>query len=198
VTIPKPVNLPRVVHMTNIAFSQELATSFYNSNEAYPIDLDDAWVWLGYNQKSDCLSKLKSNFKEGQDFLVSRLKTAGAGRPRACVMLTIDCFEKLKILKKELANEEKQLQSLLHKKRGGSIEVSTPAGRIDLLTSRFIIEIKTVKSWKSGLGQLLVYQDYYPSHGLILVLFGACHSSFKKMVEHHCSKFNIKVEWLSS
>jgi hypothetical protein len=113
-------------------------------------------------------------------------------------MLTIDCFEKLKIQKKELANEEKQLQSLLHKKKGGSIEVSTPAGRIDLLTSRFIIEIKTVKSWKSGLGQLLVYQEYYPSHGLILVLFGACHSLFKKMVEHHCSKFNIKVEWLSS
>jgi phage anti-repressor protein len=52
-------------------------------------------VWLGYNQKSDCLSKLKSNFEEGQDFLASRLKTAGAGRPRLCVMLTVDCFKSM-------------------------------------------------------------------------------------------------------
>lgn len=81
--------------MTNLTFSQELAIAFYESKESYPIDLDDAWQWLGYNQKSDCLTKLKNNFEEGEDFTAKSLKSPSGGRPRACVMLTIECFKSM-------------------------------------------------------------------------------------------------------
>ena len=81
--------------MNNLSFSQDLATSLYCSKENYPVDLDDAWQWLGYNQKSDCLSKLKANFEEGGDFSAKSLKSPTGGRPRVSIMLTIDCFKSM-------------------------------------------------------------------------------------------------------
>jgi phage antirepressor YoqD-like protein len=94
-TASKPVNLQDKLTMTSLTFSQDVALSLYNSANSHPIDLDDAWHWLGYNQKSDCLSKLKNNFESGLDFSAKRLKSATGGRPSVCIMLTIDCFKSL-------------------------------------------------------------------------------------------------------
>lgn len=50
-------------------------------------------------------------------------------------------------------------------------EVKTPAGRIDVLTSDAVIEIKKSYSWKEGVGQLMVYSFYYPNYRRILHLY---------------------------
>lgn len=84
--------------MTNLAFSPQLALSLYQSDEQFPVDFDDAWMWLGYNQKSDCLSTLKNNFEKDVDFSAISLKTPSGGRPRQSVMLTIDCFKHLAMM----------------------------------------------------------------------------------------------------
>ena len=34
--------------MTNLSFNQELAIALYESSDDFPVDLDDAWQWLGY------------------------------------------------------------------------------------------------------------------------------------------------------
>lgn len=81
--------------MTNLTFSQNLALALYSSEENFPIDLDDAWQWLGYNQKSDALSTLKNNFEKDTDFSASSLKSPSGGRPRQCIMLSIDCFKSM-------------------------------------------------------------------------------------------------------
>lgn len=78
-----------------IAFTREMAQSILECDREFPVDLDDAWQWLGYNQKSDCLSKLKRNFEEGEDFSVESLKNSTGGRPRICIMLTVDCLKSL-------------------------------------------------------------------------------------------------------
>jgi phage anti-repressor protein len=78
-----------------IDFSKDLALSLLESEEEYPVDLDKAWGWLGYNQKSDCLTKLKNNFEEGEDFSAKTLKRPSGGRPSNCIMLTIECFKSL-------------------------------------------------------------------------------------------------------
>lgn len=183
--------------MAILPFSQDIALSLYNSADSHPIDLDDAWQWLGYSTKQKALQSLKSNFESGLDFVTERSKVSTGGRPKVCVKLTVDCFEKLKTSKQIKLDDEKTVQAFLHKKMGGVIEVITPVGRVDLLTSEFIVEIKNAKNWKSGLGQLLVYHGYYPSHGMNLVLFGSSHSSFKEIVECHCLRFGIKVDWFS-
>jgi hypothetical protein len=83
----------------------------------------------------------------------------------------------------------------LQKHLGGSIEVPIPAGNIDLLTSIELIECKEVKQWKSALGQVLVYGDYYPSHQKRIHIFGDCHESFLRMIEGHCAKWGVAVTW---
>ncbi len=81
--------------MTNLTFSQELAIAFYSSKESHPIDLDDAWQWLGYSTKQKALQTIKNNFEEGQDFLTKRLKSSTGGRPSDLILLTVDCFKSL-------------------------------------------------------------------------------------------------------
>lgn len=51
-------------------------------------------------------------------------------------------------------------------------EVQTPAGRIDVLTPRLLIEAKAIQSWKAGVGQLLAYGQYHPQKRLVLFTFG--------------------------
>ena len=79
--------------MTNLSFSQELALAIYTSEETHPVDLDDAWQWLGYSRKSDCLTKLRSNFEEGEDFCGKSRKSSTGGRPSNSIFLTVECFK---------------------------------------------------------------------------------------------------------
>lgn len=69
-------------------------------------------------------------------------------------------------------NLECQIRNRLHAVLAGLTEVTTPAGRIDLLTEAEIIEVKAVKDWKAALGQILVYSGFYPQHQKRLHLFG--------------------------
>jgi len=69
-------------------------------------------------------------------------------------------------------NREKEVQTELHDKLGGKIEVKTPVGRIDLLTKHKLIEIKKYDDWKNALGQLIAYSTYYPDRQKYMYLFG--------------------------
>jgi len=76
-------------------FSQKLAMEFLNSKEAFPVDLDDAWVWLGYAKKQNAQDTLYSQFEKGTDFIRLSVKSSTGGRPRQSVMLTVECFKTL-------------------------------------------------------------------------------------------------------
>jgi hypothetical protein len=171
-----------------------------DSGELFPVDFELAWQWLGYSSKQACRKKLTRNFDAGTDYLIESVTVSHEGKTTASrteiIKLSVECFNKLKASKQDKRfGEEKRIQKTLQENWGGDVEVITPVGRIDLLTPTAVVEIKDVRQWKSALGQILVYHNYYPSHEMILVLFGASHSSFKEIVEHHCSKFNIKTIW---
>jgi hypothetical protein len=88
---------------------------------------------------------------------------------------------------------EKMIQIRLFAELGGQMEVITPAGAIDLLTSTTLIEIKHIKHWKSGVGQLLVFGVDYPEHQKRLHLFGSGSSSFWGIVDRYCKPLDICV-----
>ena len=67
---------------------------------------------------------------------------------------------------------EFEIQQKLNNQLNGICEVSTKLGVIDILTDDKIIEIKDIKSWKSALGQILVYSEIYPDHKKCIHLFG--------------------------
>lgn len=81
--------------MSTLAFSFELAQQIYGSTEPFPVDFDEAWVWLGYSTKQKALRKLAANFEEGEDFLTKRLKTSTGGRPSELIILSVECFKSL-------------------------------------------------------------------------------------------------------
>lgn len=72
-------------------------------------------------------------------------------------------------------------------------EVQTEVGRIDLLTDQFIFEFKQVRKWKEGLGQLLVYSDYYPKHQKVLYLIGMTSDSYMELIKQHCNRFDVML-----
>lgn len=90
---------------------------------------------------------------------------------------------------------EKEIQKRLQNRIGGHREVPTTGGYIDLLTDDEIIEVKTVKKWKDGVGQLMVYSGYFPSRKLRLHLFGKCHRSYESCIISNCTRLGIEVSF---
>jgi len=57
---------------SSIEFSQKLAVALYESTEKFPVDLELAYIWLGYARKDSAKRKLANNFIEGVDFELHR------------------------------------------------------------------------------------------------------------------------------
>lgn len=90
---------------------------------------------------------------------------------------------------------EKLIQTRLHTQLGGNIEVEVPTGFIDLLTDSELIEIKTYRKWKHGLGQLLAYSKFEHHSSLRLHLFDIDDSIDKQIIIDTCSNYNISVSF---
>lgn len=95
---------------------------------------------------------------------------------------------------KDYDDAEARIRDQLKTQLGGLAEVSTPAGRIDLLTDEEIIEVKRIADWKAALGQILVYSAFYPEHRKKIHLFGS-HSELIKLpdIEAACFAFDVTV-----
>ena len=74
-------------------------------------------------------------------------------------------------------------------------EVQTLAGNIDLLTERELIEVKSIKSWKCAVGQVLIYGQSYPTHQKRIHLFGEASRNFVSMIRSYCTPLDIEVTW---
>jgi hypothetical protein len=86
-------------------------------------------------------------------------------------------------------------QVRLAQKLGGQTEVSTPDGRIDLLTWNEVIEVKTVKQWKQAMGQILIYGRYYPFHCKRIHLYGAVSPEQLERIRQQCQRHGVSVTW---
>ena len=95
---------------------------------------------------------------------------------------------------KDYDDAEARIRGRLKTQLGGLAEVSTSAGRIDLLTNDEIIEVKRINDWKAALGQILVYSAFYPEHRKRIHLFGR-HSELIKLpdIEAACFAFDVTV-----
>jgi hypothetical protein len=87
---------------------------------------------------------------------------------------------------------EKMIQLYYKNQTGGEIEVETPFGYIDLLTSTKIIEIKNALQWKHALGQILSYSNFFPSHKKWIYLFDM-KDSLCEPIEMLLKKFDVHL-----
>ncbi len=86
-----------------ITFDLTIAQSLFDSSEKFPVDLDDAWKWLGYSKKETVLKALMSeHFDRGIDWdntsLEKEVLFDRAGQPSDKYFLTVDCFKNLAML----------------------------------------------------------------------------------------------------
>lgn len=87
--------------MTNLQFSLATAHELLNSGEQYPVNFDDAWIWLGYSKKDKALDTLKSYFDEGLDYaFLQKGEWSQDGRSSDLYGMTVDCFKEMGMLAK--------------------------------------------------------------------------------------------------
>lgn len=69
---PPTVQFTHKSHVMSITdFTEELALSYYNSEEQFPIDFENAWQWLEYSRKDSAKRAFdKSEFVEEVDYKV--------------------------------------------------------------------------------------------------------------------------------
>ena len=79
---------------------------------------------------------------------------------------------------------------------GGKTEVYIDkVGRIDVLTNTEIIEVKNTKGWKSAIGQIKSYGQYYPKHKMRVHLFGKLTESKLETIQRVCKLEGITLTW---
>ena len=69
--------------------------------------------------------------------------------------------------------EEVRVRDSLAATLDGTVEIVTSSGKIDVLTTTEIIEVKTVSLWKHAFGQICSYAVHYPDHRRRVHLFGS-------------------------
>ncbi|AAV51136.1 putative KilA-N domain-containing protein [Acanthamoeba castellanii mimivirus] len=90
-------------------------------------------------------------------------------------------------------NKEKIIQHELREKYKGVIEIKTKSGYIDLLTDKYLVEIKDYRNWKSAIGQLLVYSVYYPKKIKCMYLFNVESNDINE-IKTICFKYDIVLK----
>lgn len=177
-----------------------------SSNEtlvSFPISFNTVWKSLNFSRK-DCAKRnlLSYGFIENIDFLINNrtvyINDNIYSHNYEDIILTVNCFEKWKEMnkhKKDKKYTEKIIANKIAQETNGKREINTESGKIDVLNSRQIIEVKNANDWKSALGQILVYSYYYPSHQKRIHLFGNYDWSFTQIIEKHCQNFNVIVTW---
>lgn len=84
--------------MTDLILPESLVFGLLESTDRFPIDLDDAWKWIGWSKKQDAKELLLNNFRDGKDFLRKGVKSPAGGRPSESIVLTVDCFKSLAMM----------------------------------------------------------------------------------------------------
>ena len=89
---------------------------------------------------------------------------------------------------------ERLIRDKLALEYSGKVEVETKFGKIDVLTENMIIEVKTAKSWKHALGQILAYSEEYTDHKKVICLFDLdkCMYNLKDIKEVY-SKYSVEL-----
>lgn len=90
---------------------------------------------------------------------------------------------------------ERDIAQALAARESGQCEVRTTAGNIDVLTPKYVYEVKVARQWKAALGQVLAYARAYPDRKPRLYLFGELGGITKKAVEEHCRAAGVGVGW---
>ena len=124
-----------------MTFSIELAQQLVESEDIFPVNLEDAVIWLGYTRKDSAVDSIKSYFEKGVDFSTSNRKTLQGGRPSRSYFLTVGCFKELGMLCKTSQGKQIRKYFLECEKIAKQKSISsTPQTYIEALKALVVVE----------------------------------------------------------
>ena len=94
----------------------------------------------------------------------------------------------------EKSQTEKVWQKKIATQINGRMEVTTPVGRIDVLSDDLVGEVKEARQWKHALGQVQAYSHFYKDRRKVLYLFGDVEN--QSDIKYVCSLLDVEVEFL--
>ena len=89
--------------------------------------------------------------------------------------------------------EECKIRDSIALMEKGKTEVTTPNGRIDILTATEIIEVKRIKKWKDAMGQVMAYGIHYPDHRKRVHLYGSGSIMYDMKAFRTLTHYGIRV-----
>jgi phage anti-repressor protein len=137
--------------MNNLAQYERQFDGIAGSMNPYPVDFDDAWVWIGYTRKDHGLKVLLENFEENIDFCSRILgsKTGSGGHNKVNYYLTVDCFKSFCMMAgTEKGREVRQYYLTVEKKYHElrQFGVSAITERLDLIENAIAALAMTVNA----------------------------------------------------
>ncbi len=92
---------------------------------------------------------------------------------------------------------ESDISNNLSMRVGGSREITTPAGRVDVMTEQTITEVKYFRHWKAALGQILAYGTFHEKQKVLHLFTGVkeaeCAFNMLPMIKMVCTPSNVLV-----
>lgn len=147
---------------STLAFTQDLAYQLYESTEQYPVNMDDAWTWLGYAAKKNGKeSFINCSFTEGEDFCRLSGKTSQGGRPSESIYLTVDCFKTWGMMAKTEQGKLIRRYFLECEKIAKEKQANLSLGEQLLLNARAIIRIEQTQREQEALNQKLLDEQRF-------------------------------------
>jgi phage anti-repressor protein len=83
-------------------FTIDTALTLVQSFEQFPVNFDDAWVWIGYSKKQNAKDKLIRNFTEDRDYTLTKVRETKSDGSFShyyeLIKVTINCFKEIAMM----------------------------------------------------------------------------------------------------
>lgn len=107
----------------------EAVLKLYQSNEKFPVNLDDVWM-LVYSGKNKAVRALKKGFVENEDFITMTQNGQGGQFARTDYFLSVPCMEYF--IAKKVRSVFNVYRQVFKKVATGEVKVSQPSGLSEL------------------------------------------------------------------
>lgn len=182
---------------------ERIGRSYEFTHSKFEIELESEYMtgWgfhLGTNKKSTSVYLKEDDWADEYNHTFLEIKTT-KGSFKINASLFNDESEFWELIDSEPPKTEKQVQYALktalkyHFNKYVELEVQCDTGRIDVLSSNSIWEVKHVKHWHSAIGQILRYSHNYPNHKLGICLFGKCETKMYTKAAEACKSRGITM-----
>jgi phage anti-repressor protein len=191
--------------MSPLNFNLSTALTLLDSSEQFPVDFHQAWEWIGYKHKYEAQSHLlERGFVEEIDFVaIDPIKTQFEKIYEDGQKLGMDNFFIAMTAASQIPqvkpSDESSFGKVIARILGGFVEQDVKTGRVDVLTSDTIWELKrSFVNFGKALEQLKRHQSALPNHKKGFYLVGDANQFVIERAKNACLHHKLEFAYMSN